>query len=347
MISKALTLGQIKNSLETKIFTFKNPSELESKYLQRETSIKQTIDFCIGQIMDLGQSPGLDKLTKRQRIKSKNCVENLSKYIKELISELERNTIINHFEKIENGKNRFVPGGNQIFEVDYTFLMSNSFHTAITTEILWAPRVTVKQAIEISRGTLDLNDLGRHLPELIKEIKNDILPYLKQSDINKDFYESIKEAIDCFSKKHYRGCNLILIITIEGMVRKLSNYLSSFHELGPDFSDQQFLSFNSLLRNVKWKKDFQIDTSTFQLLIGQSSTLKERRKNIQNYADDFQIIDLNTRLDFLKGRFKDDRDLILHGSSIDYNKEWNLFLNFSALVETKEVCLYYEKKYGS
>lgn len=303
--------------------------------------------MCMEQMIELAKAPGLEKRTERQKIKTKDCVENLSKYVKELIDELNEEKIKKHFDDIEKNKNHFTIGLNRPFEPDLTFLMSNSFHTAITTEILWAPKVTVLQALEISKGRLDLNDLGRHLPELIEEIKKDILPYLKNSELYSDYYQSVNEAINCYSQNYYRGCNLIIMTTIEGMVRKLSNFLAIHHELENNFSDDKYTSLNSLLRNVKWKKDYEIDSTRLSLLIGENKTLRQRRHEIQIGQRDCETIDLNTRLDFLKGRFKDDRDLILHGSYVDYNKEWNLFLNFSALSETKEVCNYYEKKYGS
>ncbi len=347
MISKELTIESIIESLETKLFAFDHPSEMELKYLDREFGIKQTINMCMEQITELAKAPGIDKLTDRQKIKSENCVENLSKYVQELINELDEEKIKNHCEEVEKSKNQFSIGLNKPFEPDYTFLISNSFHTAITTEILWAPRVTVKQAMEISRGKLDLNDLGRHLPELIKEVKSDIIPYLKKSDLYQGFHQSVKEAIACYSKKYFRGCNLVIMTTIEGMVRKLSNFLAPHHDLETDFSDGKYNSLNSLLRNPEWKKDYIIDSTTLSLLIGEHKTINQRRKEVRNGEREYEMVNLNTRLDFLKGRFKDDRDLILHGSYLDYNKEWNLFLNLSALSETKKVCQYYDEKYGS
>jgi len=201
--------------------------------------------------------------------------------------------------------------------------------------------------MKISRGKLDLDDLGRHLPEIIIELETKILPYLKESKLYNEFKESIQEALFCYSKKYYRGTNLIIITTIEGMVRKLSNFLAFHHELGDNFTDEKYNSLSSLLREVKWKKDYKIDSTSLSLLIGENKTIKERRNDIEIGQRDFEYIDLNTRLDFLKGRFKDDRDLILHGNYLDYNKEWNLFLNFSALIETKKVCEYYDKKYNN
>lgn len=347
MISDELTIGTIFESLKNEIFNFDSPSEKELKYRERELGLKQTINLCMKQIDELAKGLYQDKLTTRQKIKTETCIENLSKYIQELINELDENKIKAYCAKIEKNKKSFTINLNKPFMADYAFLISNSFHTAITTEILWAPRVTVRQAMEISTGKLDLNDLGKHLPEQIQEVKNDVLVYLKNSLLYSSFSQSIEEALDCYSNKFYKGCNLIVMTTIEGMVRKLSNFLAPHHGLPSDFSDGNYTSLNSLLRNVNWKKDYKIDPTRLALLIGESKTICQRQKETRKGERGYELIDLNTRLDFLKGRFKDDRDLILHGSYIDYNKEWNLFLNFSALIETKQVCSYYENKYGS
>ena len=346
MIAEELTIGEIIKSLEKNIFSANTNSEFELKCFERELGIKQAINMCMEQITEFAKSPGLKKLTIRQTIKSKICVENLSKYVKELIDELDESRIKKHINEIENNKNNLIIGLYKPFELDMNFLWSNSFYTAITTEILWAPKVTVLQAMEISRGNLDLDDLGKHLPKIVKELKKDILPYLKRSELYFEFYDSLKEALDCFSKKYYRGCNLIIMTTIEGMVRKLSNFLAVHQQLGDDFSEEKYKSLSSLLRDVKWKKDYKIDSTSLSLLVGENRTIKERRNEIRNGKKEFQFIDLNIRLDFLKGRFKDDRDLILHGSYLEYNKKWNLFLNFSALIETKKVCEYYYEIYG-
>ena len=347
MISNELTIGTIKDSVEKKIFNIENPSEIEKQYIKREEAIKSTINKCMEQIIELGEAPGLEKLTKRQKIKSEQCVENLSKYIQELINELDRENIQNYCQELQDPKYKFPFGLTGVFMPDINILMSNSFHIAVTTNILWSPRVTVREALCLSKGQLDLNELGKHLPEIIKDIKKVVLPYLKMSEIYSDFYYSVQEALKCYSKKCNKGCNLIIMTTIEGIVRKLTTFLTIPHELGSDFSEEKYSSLNTLLRDVNWKKDFEINSTRLSLIIGENKTLKERKEDIMTEVNGTVMVDINTRLDFLKGRFKDDRDLIMHGSYLNYSNKWNLFLNFSALVETQKVCLYYDKLYGN
>lgn len=348
MISHSLTIGEIIEKLKIRIFNFENPTDIQNDYLERENGIKGTIDSCMVQMKDFAITPGLEKLTKRQKIKTEKCIENLSRYVKQLMEELDEDKIKIHCDNLKiNKENPFIFSLNRPFEPDITFMLSNSFHIAIRTEILWSRRVTVLQAIKISKGELDLDDLGRHLPELLKKIKTDIMPNLKNFELYRPFSESIKEAIKCYDKKFFRGCNLILMITIEGMVRQLANFLSIPHGLGEEFSEDKYISLNSLLREVNWKKDIRIDETSLSLIIGKDKTLKEYKSGIESQDNEYLLIDLNTRLDFLKGRFKDDRDLILHGSYQEYNKKWNLYLNFSAFEETYEICEYYLKKYNS
>ncbi|NPD87025.1 hypothetical protein HNS38_19915 [Lentimicrobium sp. L6] len=346
MKSKELTIGKVIDSLEKEIFTsVDEKSKFKKNCQEREKGLKQAINICMNQVVELAEAPGLDSLTNRQKIKSDICLENLSKYADELIAELDKEKIETHCHELENKAGKSLGFFNQPFYLDLIFLITNSFHIAISTNILWAPDVTVAQAVEISKGKLNLNELGKHLPVVLKRIKKDVLPYLKKSSLLSEFHPNITEAVECYKKKLNRGCSLITMTSIEGIVRKLATFLASPHELGSDFKEEKYNSLNQLLRDVNWKKDLEIESTQLSLILGESRTKKERQQHYLN--DDIINVDLNTRLDFLKGRFKDDRDLILHGSQQNYNQDWNLYLNFSALYETINVCKIYESKYGS
>ena len=344
--SKELTIGKVIESLNKELFIpTESTTDFENNCIEREKGLKNAINICTNQIVELAEAPGLDSLTKRQQYKSEICFENLSRYAEELITELDKEKIEAYCHELESRKEKSSGIFNTPFDLDLIFLITNSFHTAITTNILWAPDVTVAQAIDISKGQLNLNDLGKHLPAVLKRINRQLLPYLKKSDLLSEFYPSISEAVNCYKKNYYRGCNLITITSIEGMVRRLATFLAKPHELSSDFTEEKYSSLNKLLRDVNWKEDIEIDSTSLSLILGESKTRKERRQH--NLNNDIIKVNLNIRLDFLKGRFKDDRDLILHGSQQDYNQDWNLYLNFSALYETYKVCSFYEKKYGS
>lgn len=343
MTAQTITIGEIIEIVEKRIFSERDiSSDFEKKCFEREKGLKNAIDLCFKQIMQLSENSVKVELTKRQELKVKQCNENLVKYIDELANELNKEKIQSHCRQLEENK---ISVFNQAFDLDIIFLISNSFHTAVTTNILWAPHVTLLHAIEISKGQLDLNELGKHLPKILKYIKKDVLTPLKKSRQFSNFHQNVVEAINCHKKKYYRGSNLILITTIEGMVRRLATFLSAHHNLPDDFSEEKYISLNRLLRDVNWKSDIEIEPTKLHLIIGESRTQKERHEQYMN--NEKITVDLNTRLDFLKARFKDDRDLILHGSNQDYNQDWNSFLNFSALYETYLVCKYYEEKYGS
>jgi hypothetical protein len=343
MTAQTITIGEIIEIVEKQIFLESGIlSNFDRICIEREKGLKNAIELCFEQIMQLSENALKAKLTQRQELKVNQCNENLVKYIDELANELNKEKIQAHCRKLEENK---ISLFKQAFDLDMIFLISNSFHTAVTTNILWAPHVTIHHAIEISKGQLDLNELGKHLPQILKHIKKDVLTPLKKSRQFSSFHQNVLEAIKCHKKKYYRGSNLILITTIEGMVRKLATFLSVPHNLPEDFSEEKYISLNNLLRDVNWKSDIEIEPTKLQLIIGESRTQKERHQQFIN--NEKITVDLNTRLDFLKARFKDDRDLILHGSNQDYNQDWNSFLNFSALYETYLVCNYYEKKYGS
>lgn len=345
-IASQLIIGDVIACLSRKIFSFETPSPTEMQYMERERGIKSTIDKCMNQLVEFGLAPGIEKVTDRQHAKSLKCVENLSKYIAHLMSELDENKIRTYCEKINVTGVFGFARHNAPFEADHIFLISNSFYTAIATDILWAPQVTVGQAVRLSRGELDLNELGTHLPGLLKAIKSEYIPFFEKSTIFDEYLQGVQEALGCYQKKFFKGCNLILITTIEGMVRRLANFLAPHHELGENFSDEKFLSLNSMLRSVNWKEDFKISDTSLMMITGAEDILELTAVKKVPIGLQYKMVNLNTRLDFLKGRFKDDRDLIMHGSQLDYNKEWNLFLNFSALLETIKVCMYYEQLYG-
>lgn len=341
--AKTITISNILEKLETECIQ-EVTNEFQEFCRLREMEIKKTINICTDQIVELAQAPGIETLTKRQKIKVGKCLENTTKYISELMDILTTEKIIQDCIEIQKS---IIPFQRNIpFEPDIILLVQNSFHSAIAKNILWAPRVTVTEAIELGRGELDLDKLGRHLPDIINDLKSKVIPFCANYERYSGFSDSIKEAVKCYEKKLFRACNLIIITTIEGMVRKLSIQLAKNQGI-TDFKEDNHTSLNSLLRDVSWKKDYKIGITQLELITDQRHRSNSANRDIEIVEDEYAMVDINTRLDFLKGRFKDDRDLILHGSYQEYNKKWNLFLNLSALYEVYQTCLYYEVLYVS
>lgn len=198
---KELTIGKVLESLKKELFIFhENSSEFEMNCMERERGLKIAINTCMNQIVEIAEAPGLDSLTKRQQIKSQICFENLSKYADQLINELDIKKIEVHCKELERKGKKPNLVFDRPFDLDTIFLITNSFHTAITTNILWAPDVTVAQAIDISKGKLDLNELGMHLPKVISRINKNLLPYLKTSEFLSEFHPNILESLKCYKK---------------------------------------------------------------------------------------------------------------------------------------------------
>jgi hypothetical protein len=334
-----MTIGELLKRIETKLFPNKPTSDFEQRCKSREVSLKEYIEICRLMIMHHIEKPAdkNGKLSFWKKEKIKKNMGNLIKYTEELAEELDKNKIEEYCKTP-----RFLMSP---FEPDIIFLIQNSYYASVITDILWASEITLNEAMEISAGNLDIEDLGKKLPSKIKETKSIIIPYLKR---NKKYYRhvpNLKEAVNCYEKKFRKACNLILMTTIEGLVRDLAEFLNEKQGLHLDLSTTKFHSLDSLLRNVNWINDYEISATQLTLIIGQDLTSNERPPRPDDNLLGYTKIDLKTRLDFLRRRFKDDRDLILHGVDHDFGKTWNLFLNFSALSHVYEVIKYYDKLY--
>lgn len=334
-----MTIGELVHRIETDLFPDKPTSDFEQRCKDREVAIKEYIELCRLMIMhhidkpaDIGK-----KLSFWKKEKIRKNMGNLIKYTEELAEELDKEKIK---EYCRSPRFLLTP-----FQPDITFLIQNSYYASVITDILWADEITLNEAMEISAGHLNIEDLGKKLPSKIKQTKAIIIPYIRKSKKYLRHAQNLKEAVDCYEKKFYKACNLILMTTIEGFVRDLAEFLNEKQELNVDLAANKYNSLDSLLRNVNWIKDFEISASRLSLIIGQDQTSREQAPHSDDNLLGFSKVDLKTRLDFLRRRFKDDRDLILHGVDHDYGKRWNLFLNFSALSHVYEVIIYYDKLY--
>jgi len=270
-----------------------------------------------------------------QRKRVEHNIKKLSEYIDYLYSQLDEKKILNYYEN-QNGLFK------TDLDIDISYLIHYSFYGSILIDILWADDITVSEAMELSAGKLEFEKLGKKLPGKVADIKKRILPFFKKNKIGKRHYLTLKEAIDCYDNKFHKGSNLLLLTSVEGIVRDLGEFLIEKQGLQVDIENKAFNSLDSFLRKIEWKNDYVIDKTELSLLTGEYELLIN-----QNNRDPFEKknINLKTRLDFLRRRFKEDRDLILHGVESEYGKDWHLFVNFSALTQVFETVKYYEKKY--
>ncbi len=345
MKSNELTIGEVMERL--KIDFFPNPSnQLERLCSERELGIKQYIVIAHEMVMQHIDYRNALEGRIRHWIDDRiyNHIKNLSEYIDLLAKELDKERIIGHCS--QQSKFLFTA-----FDPDFTFLLFNSVHSSIISDIMWSGDISVEDAVDLAAGKLDLETLGKYLPEKIKFIKSEFLPYLKNSKYSRHT-EAINEVLQCEKKGLNRACNLLLLTTIEGLVRDLAEFLNEQQELNTDLKHEKFNSLDSLLRNGNWKEDFEISRTDLEML------QQSKPPYVVNYSIpiDFERvgtigepkikINLKTRLDFLRRRFKEDRDMILHGQYSEYGSNWHLYVNFSCLQQVMRTLKDYDKLYA-
>lgn len=158
-------IDDLMDRLQTQIFEINNPeSQFEIDCVKRELGIKQYMNICQDIIMQHIEKPSLNSLCKRKELKIEKCISNLVRYLEELYHELDKDKIESYCTNIIGSKS-FT--SYTTFEPYIMFLIHNSYYGSVVTDILWAPEITVMQAMKISQGKLDLEELGKFLPNLI------------------------------------------------------------------------------------------------------------------------------------------------------------------------------------
>ena len=268
---------------------------------------------------------------KKERIKS--CMTNLVQYLEELFKELDKEKIEEHCKLADKLGRKYTP-----FISDMILLMINSYQGAIETDLHWITDLTIGDSIDISIGGFDFSKLEKYIPKRISEI-NSLLDTLLSNAIVSPHVDSIQESIQCFNNKHIKASNLLLITTIEGLVRAQGIYLNTIQKLSVDMSDKRkYASLDSFLNKIPWKKDLPISIIRYGLITGNSSMNHKLKDNPV-------FLNLHERLGFLCRRFKENRNNILHGENTNYANSLNCFLNFSALKETLMTIREYEELY--
>lgn len=326
-----VTIGEIEEKLNKVIF--QEPAEgIKSSYLEREKILKDYIDLCSKicvQLATLPEEKNKISFYKNQRIK--RSLRRLCDYIAYLVNELN----IDKIKYFCDNQKLFITN----YDIDLTFIFANSYYGNIKNDLYWISDITIHEALHLSSGHFKVEKLGEKLPSAYIKFKKEILPFLKNDKLFFEFYAISKEIDSSYKHKNFCACNLLILTSIEGIVRKLGDYLIDKQGLKVR-NYNQLNSLDSFLRNINWKEDYEISETSYLLLSGDIDYNRKR--------EPFKKININlkNRLDFLRRRFKEDRDLILHGLESDYGKSWNLFVNFSALNNVYETCKYYRKLYG-
>ena len=259
---------------------------------------------------------------------------NLSNYMEYLINELDKDKIEQYCKHADAMGSKFIP-----FLSDIIVLMINSYQGAIETDLHWITDLTIGDSFDISNGEFDFKKLEKYLPSRINEIQKNCRK-LKDVEYVNSRLDSIEEAILCHNAKHQKASNLLLLTTIEGLVRSLGIYLVEKQglEINP-LDKRKYASLDSFLKNIPWKKDIQINEIKYGLLTGNHSSYNLPKT-------EFTSTNLTDRLGFLCRRFKENRNIILHGEETQYADALSSFLNFSALKEVLWTIKEYQSLYN-
>lgn len=327
-----ISIGDIQDKLNKSVFG-KDIDPLNSyKYLTRELTLKKCLIRAFEAIKQHIHEPDDDNLEFWQKDRIDRNIKNYTKYIERLYLDLDKQKIIEYCDNHDS----VTP---ITFEDDEFLFMVNSYYGSIVLDVLWAHDISVSDVIEISKGNVDIENLAKRIPDKIKHIKNEIIPYLNKSDSYNKYTKSIMESIDSYEKGIYLGANLLIMVAIEGLVRKLGSKLIDWQELDNSYKTKMHNALDSYLRKIPWKSDFKIERSRLMFITGDFIFHEDRPE------EKHVFVNLKTRLDFLRRIFKVDRDLIIHGDKTDYGEIWDLYRNFSALNQVYLTLTYYDDIY--
>lgn len=324
-----LTIGEIQSKLNKQLFDKNQTNTLNQKCLQRETAIKDKITRAFYCLSENAYKPNFEgELNYWQKSKVERNIENLMKYIEKLYWLLDKDEILDFCKKHDS----IMP---LTYETDEFILLVNSFYPSVLLDIVWASDLSISDLINLTKGIIDHNNLAKKLPDKIIQIKKEIIPFFKTQEIYSDYIISIEQSIDSYNHKIYRGASLLILVAIEGLVRKLGKELIVRQNLDKSYLTQKYNSLDSFLRSIPWENDIKVEQSEIMFLTG-DYVFKEDMKN-----DLVNTINLKTRLDFLRRTFKQERDITLHGDMSGLGETWDLYRNYSALYEVYLTIKYY------
>lgn len=339
-----ITMGRLLDALDTNIFADDPTNEFEKNCLARERGIKQYIDV-IGVMLNhhlIKPAEASSKLSYWKTEKIDLCIKNLANYTSELVRELDK-------EKIENYCKNLTPFNffRTAFDPDIILLILNSYYGSIVSDIYWISEITITEAMYVSSGKLDISELGKRTPAKIAQIQT----FLKQNAAALGDYEShlktVEEAFSCYKNNYHRAFNLLLLTSIEGLTRSLGAYVVKKQKLHVDPYSETFNSLDNFLRKIPWKADLKVMKVRLTMLTSRYEKINYNDPHVKLINQNALIdITLKTRLDFLRRRFKENRDLILHGQETEYDKPHHGFINSAALQEVLETIIEYREIYS-
>lgn len=336
----SVTIAKFLEVLETDIFPNYSTDSFINRCKEREEKIKIFLNVCWQIIEQHLYRPGLEtrKISHWKKAKIDSNLKNLLSYLDELVFALDKQNIK---DVITSKDNTFL--SKVVFEPDFNLITINSYYGSIVTDIYWIDSLTVHDATLIGKGKFDLNELIKYSDAKITFFKKLIGDHESIFVLYK--LDSLKEILKCFENKLYKAFNLLLLNIIEGITRKLGAYLIAKQNIEADPYDDNYNSLDSFLRKIPWKKDLEVSFSKYILLTGDyNRTNIDKNKDLPRFQESI-FINLKSRLDFLRRRFKENRDMLMHGDEIEYDDRLQAFINISALVEVLTAVIEYHDLY--
>lgn len=319
---------QILDRLYTPIFS---PSDIE--YYTRENSLKRNILRAISGIEENVNKPDLFVPSPWQKKVIERNISGLMTYLDNLHNALEKEKIIKYVKGHTSSFRDFR------YEKDEMIIFLHSYYTTVIYDVLWSENISASDVINLSQRFVNEKNLSAKFNDMLSYIEKSIIPYFEASPLYKTKVPHLKEAIFVYKKKFFKSSSILLISSIEGLVKTLGQFLIEKQEIDLKEVKKPIHSLDAYLENIPWKSDYKIDVGKYMFLTGNYIFDRDYK------VDGLKEIDLKTRLQFLKRKYKEDRNSILHGDNIAFGEVWDLYVNFSALNEVYHTIMYYHNQY--
>lgn len=262
---------------------------------------------------------------------------------------------------------------------EYFRLALFSAYTSIKHDVHWLGILDLRDLAKMMHEGKRPDDLTELFKYSTKAVKKD-LPYLLNLEpFNSSQREIYSVAITCIEGGKFIAANLLLFPLIENLARSICLYV--FKKQNPALSSEtvsQKLSkhthLESLFRDSEWHEDFlispfeaankfyyienkEIDFSTRFILLQMNTTeagklLEQNRDTWQKMSETLLEQDkpsiqitIGQRLFLLSRRYRDERNIAIHGEGNGHEADWNALINLNILLDLKEVADYYVTKY--
>lgn len=289
--------------------TFSNSLQERKEYL--DELLKQYKNVC-KQNSALVQKE--DHYYRRMLITSN--IKNLKMWIKKVKTSLEEKKLRSH---VSWKLSRYSLRQWDFFNNDHYFAPAEMFSPKINKErFLWMQHLPASDYWEF-KLTNDKSILARNIPEFMKGLKE----YLNVSEFTPDIKihaEAIIEAIDSYEAGFKRAAITLMLRENEGLVWDLARQIADKNNIWFDKENKRL--------KMEHYADAKEITSLPMLLA------------VQDWPPIFKgqhgKLRLGERLGFLSIDYSHERNLIVHGTSTDFDKDWKWFELISACVNILE-----------